>query len=179
MASLRPAKCYRWDSPAYTRVSKNPSDSYITGIPQSKIFHFDMGNPKGDYDTKLELVYESKTQVRHNALEATRILIQKRLERNIGVANYHFKVNAYPHHIMRENVTASGAGADRVSEGMRRSYGKPIGRAARLTEGQTLLTIKIKATDARVKTIKKALKLASNKLPGQKKIRQSKLGGEK
>ncbi|MBD3387317.1 MAG: 50S ribosomal protein L16 [Candidatus Altiarchaeales archaeon] len=175
MASLRPAKCYRWDSPAYTRVSNNPSDSYITGIPGSKIIHYDMGNPTGDFNTKVEIVYNDKCQVRHNALEATRILVQKRLEKLVGVTNYHFKVNVFPHHVMRENVQASGAGADRVSEGMRRSYGKPIGRAARLKPGQALFTVRFNKTDTRLKTIKKALRLASNKLPGDKSVIVSEL----
>ncbi len=179
MAGLRPAKCYRWDSPAYTRVSNNPSDSYITGIPASKIVHFDMGNPSGEFDTKAELVYKSKVQVRHNALEASRIIVQKRLEQTVGLANYYFKVNVYPHHVMRENVQASGAGADRVSDGMRRAYGKPIGRAARVTGGQALITVKFKENGQRLKIIKKALQLASNKLPGDKSVVVSKIKKKK
>ncbi|MBU0762312.1 MAG: 50S ribosomal protein L16 [Candidatus Altiarchaeota archaeon] len=170
MAGIRPAKCYRWDSPAYTRVSSRPSDSYITGIPGSKVIHFDMGNKKGEFDTKAEIVYVGNIQVRHNSMEAARIIIQKRLEKFVGVANYYFKINAYPHHVMRENVTATGAGADRVSEGMRRAFGKPIGRAARMQRGQTLFTIKFNNNDARRKLIKKALELACNKLPGEKKV---------
>ena len=170
MASLRPSKCYRWDSPAYTRVSNNPSDSFITGIPASKIVHFDMGNPAGKFNTKVELVYRGNTQVRHNALEASRIIVQKRLETLIGVANYYFKINVYPHHVMRQNVQASGAGADRVSEGMRRAYGKPIGRAARVKRNQALFTVKFNRTDQRMKVVKTAFKLASNKLPGEKSI---------
>ena len=175
MATIRPAKCYRWDSPAYTRVASSPSDSYITGIPQSKIVHFDMGNPAGTYDTKAEIVYNGRIMVRHNALEAARIIIQKKLEKDVGLANYYFKVNVFPHHVLRENVTATGAGADRVSEGMRRSFGSPIGRAARMKEGQSLLTVKFTATDARTKTIKSALKVAANKLPGEKTVTVSRI----
>lgn len=171
MASIRPAKCYRWDSPAYTRVSRRPSDSYITGIPQSKIVHFDMGNKKGDWDYQAELIYTANMQVRHNALEAARIMIQKKLEKEWGVTNYHFKINVFPHHVLRENVTATGAGADRVSDGMRRAYGKPIGRAARVKKDQPIVTIKFNFTEPKRKFIKKVLSLASNKLPGEKKIR--------
>jgi len=170
MAGLRPSRCYRWDSPSYTRVSNNPSDSYVTGIPSSKILHFDMGNPAGDYDVKAELVYRNDTQVRHNALDASRIIVQKKLEKLVGVTNYHFKVNVYPHHIMRENITATGAGADRVSEGMRKAFGKPIGRAARVKGGQALFTVMFNRSEQKVRTVKDALKLASNKLPGEKSI---------
>lgn len=175
MASIRPSKCYRWDSPAYTRVSNNPADSFITGIPASKIVHFDMGNPGGEFDTKAELLCRQDVQVRHNALEASRIIIQKRLEKEIGVANYHFKVNVFPHHVMRQNVQASGAGADRVSEGMRRSYGKPIGRAARVRKGQPVFTVRFNGSDAKMKTVKKALSLAANKLPGIESVVVSKI----
>ncbi len=93
MASLRPAKCYRWDSPAFTRVSKRPSDSYITGIPGSKITHFDMGNRKGEFDYRAQLIYKRRIQVRHNALEAMRIMIQKKLETEWIVQIYYFKIN--------------------------------------------------------------------------------------
>jgi len=176
MASLRPAKCYRWDSPAYTRVSKRPSDSYITGIPGSKIIHFDMGNSKAEFDTKIELIYKDDMQVRHNALESTRVMIQKKLEKEIGVQNYHFKINVYPHHVMRENITATGAGADRVSDGMRRAYGKPIGRAARVKKGQALVTVKFNNTDVKRRFIKKVLRTAINKLPGDVSVRVTELG---
>ncbi|MFH1055933.1 MAG: 50S ribosomal protein L16 [Candidatus Altiarchaeota archaeon] len=175
MVSIRPAKCYRWDSPAYTRTSRTPSDSYITGIPQSKIVHFDMGNPAGKFDTKAELIYDGDIQVRNNALEAARILIQKKMEKDVGLTNYFFKVNVFPHHVMRDNVTATGAGADRVSQGMRKAFGKPVGRAARVRNGQSILSIKFAATDQRFKLIKRALMLASNKLPGDKHISFSKV----
>jgi large subunit ribosomal protein L10e len=175
MATIRPAKCYRWDSPAYTRTSKTPSNSYITGIPQSKIVHFDMGNPAGTYDTQADIIYTSRIMIRHNALEAARIIIQKKLEKDVGLANYFFKVNVFPHHVLRENITATGAGADRVSQGMRRAFGKPIGRAARVRADQSILTVKFAVTDQRLSTIKNALRLAVNKLPGEKKISVSKI----
>jgi len=175
MATNRPAKCYRWDSPAYTRVSSTPSNSYITGVPQSKIVHFDMGNPAGEYDTKAEMVYDMTIQITHNALEASRIIIQKKLEKEVGLANYYFKVNVFPHHVMRNNITATGAGADRVSQGMRKAFGKPIGRAARIKKGQSILSIKFNASDQRIKQVKNALRLAANKLPGEKSISFKKL----
>jgi large subunit ribosomal protein L10e len=170
MATLRPAKCYKWDSPAYTRTSSTPSNSYITGIPQSKIVHFDMGNPAGTYDTQADIVYEEKIQIRHNALEAARIIVQKKLEKDVGLANYYFKVNVFPHHVLRENVTASGAGADRVSMGMRKAFGTPIGRAARIRPGQTVFTVKFNDSEQRMKLVKNALRLAVNKLPGVKSL---------
>jgi large subunit ribosomal protein L10e len=175
MATLRPAKCYRWDSPAYTRMAGSPSDSYITGVPQSKIVHFDMGNPAGEYDTQADIVYQGRIQIRHNALEAARIIVQKKLEKDVGLANYYFKVNVFPHHVLRDNVTATGAGADRVSMGMRKAFGKPVGRAARISAGQTIFSVRFSESDQRVKTVKNALRLAINKLPGDKSVSFSKI----
>ena len=51
--------------------------------------------------------------------------------KEVGRMNFHFKIRVYPHHVLRENKQATGAGADRVSEGMRLSFGKPVGTAAR------------------------------------------------
>lgn len=170
MAGIRPAKCYRWDSPAYTRISNNPSDSYITGIPMSKLTNFNMGNVKAEFDTEASLVYNADIQIRHNALDAARVQAQKSLEKDIGIANYFFKVRPFPHHVMRENVQASGAGADRVSDGMRRAFGKPIGRAARVNRGQKLFSIYFNKTDQKIAIVKNALKQAEKKLPGYKSI---------
>ncbi|PKP52411.1 MAG: 50S ribosomal protein L16 [Candidatus Altiarchaeales archaeon HGW-Altiarchaeales-3] len=166
---LRPSRCYHWDSPAYTRVSKNPSASFITGIPGNKIFHFTMGNPQGKFNSEVSIVAQQKIQVRHNAMEAARVSTNKKLEKNIGVKNYLFKVRVYPHHVMRENTQASGAGADRVQTGMRRAFGKPVGRAARVYNKQKVMSVFLDLTgdeDENLKIVKDALRTASLKLPG-------------
>ncbi|MFC7029415.1 hypothetical protein ACFQH8_22010 [Halomicroarcula sp. GCM10025710] len=36
----------------------------------------------------------------------------------------------FPHQVLRENKQATGAGADRVSDGMRQAFGKIVGTAA-------------------------------------------------
>lgn len=167
---IRPARCYKWDSPAYTRFANNPQDSFITGIPGSKIIHYDMGNPKGSFDTVISAVPVERIIVRHNALESARITAQKKLEAGVGVANYHFKVNVYPHHVIRENVMATGAGADRVQDGMRKSFGRPTGRAARVKKGQPILSVYIMKEEQRVIKVKAALRMAAAKLPGTMKI---------
>jgi large subunit ribosomal protein L10e len=46
---------------------------FIAGSPQSKIAKF-TGGAKGNYDFKVELIsMDAKMQVRHNALEASRL----------------------------------------------------------------------------------------------------------
>jgi len=167
---LRPAKCYRWDSPAYTRISNNPSDSFITGIPVSKISHFDMGNLSGKFNTEISVVAETPIQIRHNALEAARIVVTQTMDKDPGTNNYRFKVRVYPHHVMRENVMATGAGADRVQEGMRNSFGKPFGRAARITSGQIVMSVYINEDEDLLKRVKTVLRTAIKKLPSSMKI---------
>jgi large subunit ribosomal protein L10e len=56
-----------------------------------------------------------------------------------------------------------GAHADRLSDGMRRSFGKPIGTAARVRPNQTIITVNVHANG--VEVAKRALKLGSTKLP--------------
>lgn len=165
MASLRRAHCYRWDSPAYTRVSKNPSDSFVTGIPGIKVIRFDMGDPNGDFDVRVALVSDEDIQIRHNALESARQTTVRCLEKSIGKKAFYFKIRPYPHHIMRENKMATGAGADRVQSGMRDSFGKPVGKAARVKKGQIIFTISVEAN--KVETAREALRKANAKLPGK------------
>lgn len=152
--------------PAYTRVSSNPGDSFITGIPANKINLYDMGNLTAEFNTQLSIASVKDIQVRHNAMEAARIIVQKNLEKTLGVSNFHFKVNTYPHHVIRENVMATGAGADRVQQGMRQAFGKPVGRAARLHTGQALFTVYVNDNPVTVKFVKKVLRIAMKKLPG-------------
>ena len=89
------------------------------------------------------------------------------LEKGLG-ADYHLRVKMYPFHVLRENPLASGAGADRMSTGMQMAYGKPIGAAARVFEGQALFELKIKKEH--LKTGREALSRAAKKLPCSCKI---------
>lgn len=163
---LRPSRCYKWDSPAYTRTSNNPQDSFITGIPGSKIIHYNMGNLKGVFEVETSIIAKERIQVRHNALEATRTAVNRKLEKALGRMGYHFKIRVYPHHVMRENVMATGAGADRVQSGMRGSFGKPIGRAARVNRGQAILSVYTMNEERDLRIVKEALKMGVKKLPG-------------
>jgi large subunit ribosomal protein L10e len=135
---LRPAKAYRYFSgPAYARKE------FVKGVPDIRVTFFDMGNPNGNFQIELSLISLETGQIRHNALEAARVAANRLLEIQAGKDNYHFKLRVYPHQVLRENPMAMGAGADRVSDGMRQSFGRPIGTAARVSAGQKLMTIKV------------------------------------
>ena len=54
-------------------------------------------------------------------------------------------VHPYPHIILRENKMIFGAHADRLQQGMRRSFGTAIGTAAKVEVDQTIITVKVKA----------------------------------
>jgi len=166
MGDIRPAHCYKWDSPSFTRVSKTPSNSYITGIPGNKILHFTYGKPEL-YEKEISVIYKSKIMVRHNAMEAARIAAQNFLLKNLK-ENFSLLVRTYPHHVMRENTQATGAGADRVQQGMRQSFGRAIGRTAKIYKGQKFVSIFVHPEN--VEIAKQAAERMLSKLPGDKTI---------
>lgn len=154
----KPASVYRdQDRPAYTRKE------YITGIPGSRITFFEGGDPNEDYPIHLSLRSKEKGQIRHKALESARVSANRHMEKTVGEENYYLKLRIYPHQILRENPMALGAGADRISDGMRKSFGRPVGLAARVSPGQEILTIRLPAEF--YKQGKEALRRARMKLP--------------
>lgn len=159
----RPAHCYRYfDTPAYTRKE------YIRGVPGSKITKFDYGNTKGDFPVKMTLVTLEGGQIRHNALEAARVIATKHLSLLLGEQGYHLKVRAYPHQVLRENKMMAFAGADRLQDGMRKSFGKPAGTAARFSFLQPIIDVQV--PEGKRDVAKEALKLTMAKLPMPTKI---------
>ncbi len=166
---LRPGRCYRRHQRPYTRQSiRVPKKGYVKGVPKPKITEFELGT-KADYDSTLYLVAERPVQIRHNALEAARVAIVQKLEKNLSRGSTFFlKVRVYPHHVLRENALATGAGADRFQQGMRQSFGKPIGTAAQVDRGQKLIEVRVNKNS--ISTAKLALKKASYKLPTPCKI---------
>lgn len=154
----KPGKMYRNISKkAYTRRK------YMGGVPGSKIVQFEMGNLSSEFPLETHLIINEACQIRHTALEAARIAINRRLMKEVGRMNFHFKIRVYPHHVLRENKQATGAGADRVSEGMRLSFGKAVGTAARVDPKQKIFTVY--TTLQYVDKVKDALRHGGYKLP--------------
>jgi len=154
----KPASMYRnVRQRSYTRRK------YMGGVPGSHIIHYDMGNRTAEFPIKLSLLSEEKCQIRHTALEAARITANKAIMAAAGRAGYHMKLRVYPHEVLRENKQATGAGADRVSSGMRGAFGKNVGTAARVSPGQKIFTISV--NKEQFKTAKDALRKAGQKLP--------------
>ena len=122
-----------------------------------------MGNRSAEFPITLTLVARDICQIRHLALESARIVANRHLTKTAGPMNYCLKIRIYPHEVLRENKQATGAGADRVSQGMRKSFGKPVGTAARVKRGQYLISVY--TSKPHFLNAKKALKKASAKLP--------------
>ena len=160
---LRPAMCYGNTERAYTRKSRQKSKDYVKGIPETKIHRFEHGIVSKQFQLKFFLVSKNKVQIRHNALEAARISLTKNLEKRLPKDGFFLKILVYPHHVLRENVLATGAGADRFQSGMRLSFGKPIGVAAQVKPGQRLIAISCESESEA--EVRKSLKIASSKLP--------------
>jgi len=138
------------------------SKKFAPGAPNPKVARFTTGKASPNYDFMLRLISEGRVQIRHNALEAARVAANKKLAL-IGEESYHLLVKTYPHIILRENKMIATAGADRLQEGMRKAFGKPIGLAARVEIGSTILELSVKSEN--LEKGKEAMKAAAAKLP--------------
>ena len=132
------------------------------GSPPPKITKFTMGNPTGSFEYQAYLVAQKTAQVRHNALEAARVASNRHLSNRLG-DSYCLRVLPYPHTVLRENKMIFGAHADRLQDGMKRSFGKPIGTAARVKPDQAIIIVDV--NEDGVETAKEALKRGGAKLP--------------
>ncbi len=169
MAS-RPARCIRDpDKVAWTRFSRsNQSKSYIKAMPHQDLHQFRMGAMKEDFDLAVHLVAQEPIIVRDNALEASRQTVNKALEKQLA-GNYFFMVRVFPHHIIRENKMISGAGADRLQKGMRKAFGRPTDRAARIKRAGTAV-FSVYTYSPNKNVVRAALERGKRKLSGHYKI---------
>ncbi|MFH0875863.1 MAG: 50S ribosomal protein L16 [archaeon] len=168
MARLRSFNAYRKLDRAYTRKSKYRKKSFIRANPTCKVIKFDIGNTSGVFSHQLDLFSKDILQIRDNALESARQTATRALEKTLGKTNFHLKIRAYPHQILREHSVASGAGADRFSTGMAKSFGHPAGLAARVFRNKPIMSVYV--DEANIKTGRLALTRALHKLPCQGKI---------
>uniref|UniRef100_A0A7J2U147 Large ribosomal subunit protein uL16 n=1 Tax=Ignisphaera aggregans TaxID=334771 RepID=A0A7J2U147_9CREN len=154
----KPARCYTHQHrPPYTRRE------YIHGIPPPKITKFVMGNTKLATEVVTVLRAEERGVIRHNALEAARVIIHKFLSTEVGEQNFLLIIKKYPHQVLREHKMMAFAGADRLQEGMRRAFGKPVGLAAIVEPLDEI--IEIRGLTQHIELLKEGLRRAAAKLP--------------
>lgn len=168
MATLRKGKCYKVPTRAYTRKSKYKRKGFIKAIPQSKIVRYHMGDQSKDFSNTVKLVAKEKFQIRHNAFESCRMMLNKHLQNKFGPKGYHFHINLFPHQVLRENKMLTGAGADRMQTGMAHSFGKAVGTAAVVKNGTTIFTLYV--DKEHVEGAKKILSMARPRVSGKTSI---------
>ena len=159
----RPARCYR-----YQKGKPFPKSRYNRGVPDSKLRIYESGRKKATYNefpTCIHLISGEKEQITSEALEAGRIAANKYMVTKVGKDNFHLRVRQHPWHVLRINKMLSCAGADRLQQGMRHAWGKPLGKAARVDIGDILFSIRCAHKD--IKKAKIALKRASFKFSGR------------
>ncbi|MFP4403243.1 MAG: 50S ribosomal protein L16 [Nanoarchaeota archaeon] len=165
MAKVRKFCAYRRLERPYTRKSKYRKLSYIKTNPNIKIVKFETGNLSRKFPVRVDLISKDNLQIRHNAFESARLTSNRTLEKGLGKKEFKFKIRVFPHHFLRENPLASGAGADRMSTGMKMSFGKVIGSAAQIKKDQIVLSVFVEKN--KIAVARKALKKASYKMPAQ------------
>lgn len=167
----RPAYTYKDPGRPWTRTAvKKTDEAYVKGVRDAVIRTFEMGErDKEDCDLRLDLESGENMQVRDEALESARIHANKILENEIGLESYFFKIRTYPHQCLRKHAMVMGAGADRISSGMRKSFGRPTGRAARLNENQKVMSIWVREENKDL--AHKSLERADSKIPGSNSIK--------
>ncbi len=169
---LRPGRCTRNIERSFTRVApKVQRKNFLGGVPGVRTRDFAMGNQTKDYNTVFDIVAKESIQIRDNALEAMRQKLVKKLTKEMGKDDYFIKIRAYPHHIIREHKGATGAGADRVSSGMKKAFGKNSLRAVQIRKGQILLSVVIDS--AKTTAVKKMLDALRYKINLDYEIKQS------
>ena len=161
---LRPAKTVREiHGQAWSRISKRkPRKSFVKGAPHPKVRQYNMGTDKR-FELEVDVCVDKDIQLRDNSLEAARQAANKYLEKTL-VDNYFLTVMTYPHLVVREHSALGVAGADRISKGMKRAFGKPKGRMARIRKGSAVFRARIMAKD--LGALKEALKRAKIKMSG-------------
>lgn len=164
-----PARCVR-----FQKNKPYVKSRYCRGVPDAKIRIFDCGAKRTVVDNfpfVAHLVSDEKEQLTACALEAARISCNKYLIKTTGKEGYHIRIRAHPFHVIRQNKMLSCAGADRLSSGMRGSYGKPMEMAARIAIGDIIISVRSK--DVNAPHVIEALRRAKFKFPGRQKIMRS------
>ena len=177
MAKLIRANAWRRLERPYTRKSKYRAKAFVRAVPTNKVVKFEMGDLSRKFPYVVRLHSDVDIQIRHNALESARKSANRLLEMGLGRNTYKLKFRVYPHHILRNNPLASGAGADRMSTGMKMSFGKAVGIAAQIHKGQPI--IEVHCVEKDLKLAKLAMTRARHKFPSGGYIRVEKIEGGK
>jgi large subunit ribosomal protein L10e len=147
-------------------MSQKKKDNFIKGAPASRVTQYIQGakDKEGEFETAVVLTVEEDCCIRSEALESGRIAANSYLSKELEpTEDYLLQIKPYPHHVLRYHPLAGIAQADRYYEGMRKPFGRPIGRAAIVDEAQVIYRIEVDEDD--VPEARKALERAAHKMP--------------
>merc|ERR1712159_564184 len=162
----RPSRCYR-----YQKNKPYPKSRFNRGVPDPKLRFYDGGAKKFNWDkfpACVHLVCGEKQQITSEALEAARIAGNKYMQVNCGKESFHIRIRVHPWHVVRINKMLSCAGADRLQTGMRHAYGKALLKAARVSIGQIMYSVRSKKGNE--KNVIEALRRSKFKFAGRQHI---------
>jgi large subunit ribosomal protein L10e len=162
----RPWRCYR-----FCKNKPYPKSRFCRGVPDSKVKIFDLGNKKAsenEFPVCVHLVSCEREQISSESIEASRVACNKYLTNNVGKDFFHLKIRIHPFHVVRINKMLSCAGADRLQSGMRKAFGKPNGKAARVLPNQVILSVR--SIPSKIGSVVKALNRARYKFPGRQRV---------
>ncbi len=167
----RPASIYR-EKPGqpYTRRSQKKNDNFISGAPAPRVTQYQMGAKDEEFNASVVLTVEKGCGIRSEALESGRIAANSYLSKVLDPEEEYFlEILPYPHHVLRYHPLAGIAQADRYYEGMRKPFGRPIGRAALVDDNQVVYRVKVDQED--IQDAKKALERSKHKMPVKCRVR--------
>ncbi|OLS15660.1 MAG: 50S ribosomal protein L10e [Promethearchaeota archaeon CR_4] len=161
----RPWQCYAyWGGAAYQRKRSHKKD-LVRGGADVRIRLYDVGAkeiPKENWDCAIGLICNRQRQISDFALEAIRTSVNRTLQRDLGKDRFHMIIRIHPWNVYRENKMMAFAGADRLQTGMRHSFGKCVGHAARVKAGQLIMELRVNLKD--LEKAKEAMHVASYKI---------------
>ncbi|MGQ9514598.1 MAG: 50S ribosomal protein L16 [Thermoproteota archaeon] len=149
---------------------------YISGTPSSKVSRFTLGKFSESFKNCYVLEAAEAGLLQHGALEAARVAANKVLQDELGENNYFLKIIPFPHIVLRAHKFLAQAGADRLSQGMKRAYGKPVALAARIMRGDPIMEVRVGDVDPRI--IKEAYRISSSKISLRCRIIKREIEGE-
>jgi large subunit ribosomal protein L10e len=167
----RPARIYREQpNQPYTRKAQNKNDNYVAGAPAPRVTQYEMGARHKEFEKEIVLVTEKDVNIRSEALEAGRVAANSYLSKVMDPEEeYKLKIRPYPHHVLRYHPLAGVAQADRYYEGMRKPFGRPIGRSALVDKDQAIVRVELGEED--VDDARQALERSGDKMPVSCRVR--------
>lgn len=125
---------------AYTKLFKNGKQSKDKKVHRHLIL-MQSGNTKLTTGFSISLISKETKIVVDKLCEKARVLIVRGLSKSLNKSEYKLKFEKYPHIILRQHAMLTGAGADRLTQGMKNAFGKPVLMAARSIQNDPFLTI--------------------------------------